>query len=279
MCESAWVGKFFGAIIVTTKRAHRIVLGNEKGGSGKSTTAVHIAVALTHAGFRVAMLDLDARQRTVARYMENRVAFAQTRDLALPTPDVAVIADGDGDLAALALRIEQTAGLDFLVIDTPGRDSALARAALAAADTIITPINDSFVDFDLIGQVDPETFAVKRPSFYAELIWDARRARAKADGVTVDWVVLRNRLATLEARNRKRVGAALEGLSGRVGFRVVSGLSERVIFREFFPRGLTLLDRSALEDFSLSHVGARAELRALITALNLPGWDASRLPA
>lgn len=259
------------------KSAHIIVLGNEKGGSGKSTTAVHIGVALAVAGHRVAMLDLDARQRTVARYIENRVAFAQKRDLALPGPDVVTIADGGGALAELELRLGQAAGLDFIVIDTPGRDSELARAALARADTIVTPINDSFVDFDLIGQVDPETFAVRRPSFYAELIWDARRARAKLDGVQVDWVVLRNRLATLEARNRKRVGAALDQLAKRVGFRVVGGLSERVIFREFFPRGLTLLDRDALEDFSLSHVGARAELRALIAGLNLPGWDAAKL--
>ena len=265
--------------MTNTKRAHLIVLGNEKGGSGKSTTGVHIAVALAHAGFGVAMLDLDSRQRTVARYLENRVAFATKRGLALPTPDCAVIADGDGDLDTLALRIDQASSLDFLVIDTPGRDSALGRAALARADTIVTPINDSFVDFDLIGQVDPETFAVKRPSFYAELIWDARRARAKANGVAVDWVVLRNRLSSLEARNRKRVGAALEALSGRVGFRVVGGLSERVIYREFFPRGLTLLDRAALDDFSMSHVAARSELRALLAALNLPGWDPARLPA
>jgi chromosome partitioning protein len=260
-------------------RAHIIVLGNEKGGSGKSTTGVHIAVALAHAGFRVAMLDLDSRQRTVARYLENRVAFAARRGLELPTPDCAVIPDGEGDVDTLALRIEQASGLDFLVIDTPGRDSALGRAALARADSIVTPINDSFVDFDLIGQVDPETFAVKRPSFYAELIWEARRARAKADGVAVDWVVLRNRLSSLEARNRKRVGAALEALSGRVGFRIVGGLSERVIYREFFPRGLTLLDRAALDDFSMSHVAARTELRGLIAALNLPGWDPARLSA
>ncbi len=259
--------------------AHIIVLGNEKGGSGKSTTAVHIGVALAHAGFRTAMLDLDSRQRTVARYLENRATFAAARNLALPTPDIAVIADGPDAVAELDLRITQASALDFLVIDTPGRDSELARAALARADTIVTPINDSFVDFDLIGQVDPETFAVKRPSFYAELIWDARRARAKADGATVDWVVLRNRLSTLEARNRKRVGAALESLSKRVGFRVVGGLSERVIFREFFPRGLTLLDRAGLEDFSLSHVGARAELRALLAGLNLPGWDTAKLAA
>ena len=288
MCETATLGKrhsgFGTRMTVTTApgtagRAHIIVLGNEKGGSGKSTTAVHIAVALAHAGFRTAMLDLDARQRTVARYLENRVAYMANRDLTLPTPDIAVVADGDGDTDVLAQRIEQARGLDFLIIDTPGRDSPLARAALARADTIVTPINDSFVDFDLIGQVDPESFAVKRPSFYAELIWDARRARAKADGVTVDWVVLRNRLSSLEARNRKRVGAALDALAPRVGFRVVGGLSERVIYREFFPRGLTLLDRAALEDFSLSHVAARAELRALLAALNLPGWDPALLPA
>ncbi len=259
------------------KSAHVIVLGNEKGGSGKSTTAVHIGVALAHAGFRTAMLDLDSRQRTVARYLENRTSFAARRGLALVGPDVAVIADGPEAEAELALRLDQARGLDFIVIDTPGRDSTLARAALARADTIVTPINDSFVDFDLIGQVDPETFAVRRPSFYAELIWDARRARARTSAVAVDWVVLRNRLSTLEARNRKRVGAALEELSKRVGFRVVGGLSERVIFREFFPRGLTLLDREALEDFSLSHVGARTELRALLAGLNLPGWDPARL--
>lgn len=265
-----------GQFVTGTKRAHVIVLGNEKGGSGKSTTAVHIGVALAHAGFRTAMIDLDARQRTVARYLENRAAFTGGRELVLPSPDVVVIADGPDAVVELALRMEQASVLDFVVIDTPGRDSDLARAALARADTIVTPINDSFVDFDLIGQVDPETFAVKRPSFYAELIFDSKRLRAR-DGVQVDWVVLRNRLSTLEARNRKRVGAALEALSKRVGFRVVGGLSERVIFREFFPRGLTLLDKEALEDFSLSHVGARAELRALLAGLNLPGWDPGKL--
>ncbi len=259
--------------------AHVIVLGNEKGGSGKSTTAVHIGVALALAGFRTAMIDLDSRQKTVARYLENRIAFAAKRGFDLATPDVAVIADGADAAAELALRLDQAAGLDFVIVDTPGRDSPLALAALARADTIVTPMNDSFVDFDLIGQVDPETFAVKRPSFYSEVIWDARRARAKATGGTVDWVVLRNRLSTLEARNMKRVGAALDALAKRVGFRVIPGLSERVVYRELFPRGLTLLDKDQLDDFSLSHVGARAELRALVSGLNLPGWSPARLAA
>ena len=255
------------------ERAHLIVLGNEKGGSGKSTTAVHVAVTLAHAGARVGIIDLDARQQTAARYLQNRAAFIAKRGLALVQPDVAVLAesaDADADRAALEARLAEWRGHDFIVIDTPGRDSPLARAALSAADTLVTPMNDSFVDLDLIGQVDPETYKVKRPSFYAELVWQSRQARAKADGGTVDWVVLRNRLSTLEARNMKRVGAALDELARRVGFRVIPGMSERVIFRELFPRGLTLLDAGALEDFSVSHIAARLELRALVTGLALP---------
>jgi chromosome partitioning protein len=262
---------------MAAQQAHLIVLGNEKGGSGKSTTAVHIAVALAHEGHRVGVVDLDSRQRTVARYLENRAAFAKKRNLTLVQPEVAVIADdpidaagSGGDVAALADRIAAWAGLDYIVVDTPGRDSAMGRAALAQADTLVTPMNDSFVDFDLIGQVDPETYKVRKLSFYSEMVWDARKARGRVDGGTVDWVVLRNRLSSLEARNMKRVGGALDELAKRVGFRVVPGLSERVIFRELFPRGLTLLDVDALEDFSLSHVAARAELRALVAGLNLP---------
>lgn len=257
--------------------AQVIVLGNEKGGTGKSTTAVHVAVALAHAGFRVGAIDLDARQRTFARYIENRAAFAAKRGLDLPTPETVVIADEtpDSDRQRLVAQIGAFArSKDAIVVDTPGRDSVLGRTAMGIADTLITPLNDSFVDFDLIGQVDPDTFKVKRPSFYAELVWEARKARAKVDGGSVDWVVLRNRLSTLEARNRKRVGGALDELSKRIGFRVIPGLSERVIYRELFPRGLTLLDTGAIDEVSLSHVTARAELRELIASLNLPMWDA-----
>ena len=145
-----------------------------------------------------------------------------------------------------------------------------AMKAVARADTLVTPINDSFVDLDLIGQVDPDTFKIKRPSFYAELVWDARKARAKTDGGTVDWVVLRNRLQHLEARNMRRVGAAVDELSKRVGFRVIPGLGERVIYRELFPKGLTLLDLGAIKEAGLSHVAARQELREMVSGLQLP---------
>jgi chromosome partitioning protein len=246
-------------------RAHRIVLGNEKGGTGKSTTAVHLALALLAAGRTVAVADLDHRQRTTARYLENRGQWIARHGASLALPPVTVIEEDEGALSGFLAT-----DADFLLIDTPGRDSPVARAALQGADTLVTPINDSFVDFDLLGQVDPDSFEVTRPSFYAELVWKARMARARTDGATVDWVVLRNRLSPLEARNRRRVGEALEALSKRIGFRVVPGLSERVIYRELFPKGLTLLDLDQLPDPSLSHVAARAELRELIAALALP---------
>ncbi len=257
------------------RRAHRIVFANEKGGTGKSTTAVHTAVALAAAGHRVAALDLDVRQKTLARYLDNRAATSRRLTLALPMPTHGVLS------LLTAAGIEQDVarlghGCDYVVIDTPGRDDPLARAAISLADTLVTPINDSFVDLDLIGQVHPDTFKVTRPSFYAELIWDLRKVRAKADGGTVDWVILRNRLQHLEAHNMRRVAAALGELSKRVGFRVIPGLGERVIYRELFPKGLTLIDVGAIPNVGLSHVAARQELREMIAGFALPlGEDAA----
>ena len=174
------------------------------------------------------------------------------------------IAALDDQVISLAL------GNDYLVVDTPGRDDIYARHLAPHANTLVTPMNDSFVDFDLIGQVDAESFKVRRLSFYSELIFEARKTRAKADGVSIDWVVLRNRLQHHDARNKKRVGDALMELSRRVGFRVIPGLSERVIFRELFPSGLTLLDKGHLGELGVSHIAARQELREMVSGLALP---------
>ena len=255
---------------------HFIVFANEKGGTGKSTTAVHTAVALASAGRSVAAIDLDARQRTLARYLENRQETERRRSIRLATPRFETI--DSADPAVIENRIDSLSReVEFIIIDTPGRDDPLARASIARSDTLVTPINDSFVDLDLIGQVDPDNYKVQRPSFYAELVWQARKLRAMRDGGTVDWVVLRNRLQHLEARNMRRVAAALAELSKRVGFRVIPGLSERVIYRELFPKGLTLLDLGAIgEDAGLAHVAARGELRELIAGLQLPDDAESR---
>src|SRR5688572_8202982 len=248
---------------------HFIVFANEKGGTGKSTTAVHSAVALAAAGRRVAALDLDTRQRTLGRYLDNRVETMKRLGEALPMPvyetfDAAKDDDVDAQLDRLA------ADAEIVVIDTPGRDDAYSRKALLRADTLVTPINDSFVDLDLIGEVDPETYRVRRPSFYAELVWNSRTQRAKTHNASVDWVLLRNRLQHIEARNMRRVGDALTELSRRVGFRVIPGLHERVIYRELFPKGLTLLDLHQIGQVGIAHIAARQELREMIAGFGLP---------
>ncbi len=259
---------------------HRIVFANEKGGTGKSTTAVHVAIALAAQGARVAAIDLDSRQRTLHRYLENRAETMRRRAITLPSATFAVYAgDSVEDLDALTESMAATA--DFIVYDTPGRDDPLARHVATRADTLVTPLNDSFVDFDLIGQVDSETFKVRRLSFYAELIWEARKKRAMATikdaRREMDWVVVRNRTGYTDARNQRRIDQALVELSRRVGFRIASGLSERVVYRELFPSGLTLLDKGHLGDLGTSHLVARQELRALVAGLNLPAVPTGQL--
>ncbi len=253
--------------------AHRIVFANEKGGTGKSTTAVHVAIALAYQGAKVAAIDLDPRQRTLHRYLENRIETERRRGIKLPGAAFAVF-EGNS-VEELDAQCDLLAdGADFLLFDTPGRDDVFARHVATQADSLVTPLNDSFVDFDLIGQVDAETFKVRRLSFYAELIWETRKKRAmatiKEQKREMDWVVVRNRTGFTEARNMKRLEGALTELSKRVGFRIANGLSERVIYRELFPSGLTLLDKGQLGELGTSHLVARQELRSLLAGLNLP---------
>jgi chromosome partitioning protein len=264
-------------------RAHVIVLGNEKGGSGKSTTAMHVLVALLRDGKRVGALDLDLRQKSFFRYLENREAYGERLGQSLLMPRRITITRSDAehrgqaaeeDRISLEDAIEAlSADCDFVIIDTPGAVSALTQAAHAAADTLITPINDSMVDFDLLGRVDPSSGKVLGPSVYSEMVWAARQRRASERRAPTDWVVLRNRIASLESRNKRRVGTVMDALSKRIGFRMVPGFSERVIFRELFLNGLTLLDlkQGGLISLTLSHVAARHEVRDMVKALDLPG--------
>jgi len=261
--------------------AHIIVVGNEKGGSGKSTTCMHVATALARLGHRVGALDLDLRQRTFGRYAENRRSYFDRTGLSLPTADYQILPEADP--AALAPNenpFDQrlTAAIaaldpvkDFIVIDCPGSHTRLSQVAHSLADTLITPLNDSFVDFDLLAQMDPATGKVKGPSIYAEMVWGARQLRAQAGLKPIDWIVVRNRMGAQQMHNKRKVGEALEDLSRRIGFRVVPGFSERVIFRELFPQGLTLLDLkdAGVEQLTLSNIAARQELRDLMAGLRL----------
>ncbi|WP_435163996.1 division plane positioning ATPase MipZ [Falsirhodobacter sp. 1013] len=263
--------------------AHIIVVGNEKGGSGKSTTCMHVATALVRMGHRVGALDLDVRQRSFGRYTENRAAFLARTGLDLPSPhylalpevEEAKVGAGENVLdRRLALGVAQLEPVsDFILIDCPGSHTRLSQVAHTLADTLITPLNDSFIDFDLLARIDPDTGKVKGPSIYSEMVWNARQLRGQAGLKPIDWIVLRNRLGAQQMHNKKKVGAALEDLSKRIGFRVAPGFSERVIFRELFPRGLTLLDLkdTGVETLNLSNIAARQEVRDLVAELRLPG--------
>ena len=252
--------------------AHIIVVGNEKGGSGKSTTSMHVATALARMGHRVGALDLDVRQRSFGRYLENRMAFLEREALTLPTPTLAELPRDEGgdplSTAVSALDAEH----DFIVIDCPGSHTKLSQMAHTLADTLVTPMNDSFIDFDLLARISPQG-EVLGPSIYAEMVWSARQLRGQAGAGPIDWVVLRNRLGTTEMHNKRKVGEALTRLSRRIGFRVAAGFAERVIFRELFPRGLTLLDLRDIgtQNLSMSNIAARQELRDLLVELRLPG--------
>jgi chromosome partitioning protein len=260
-----------------TKGVRIITVANEKGGSGKSTVAIHLAVALLRAGQSVATIDLDGRQRTFTRYIGNRIEWAHQCGKELPVPkhvcfeDESQFATAEAH-AALAGTLESLAAdHNAIIIDTPGHNHHLMRLAHVAADTLITPLNDSFVDVDVLGSVDPTTFSVTGFSHYARVVEEARHERHLAGKAETDWIVLRNRVSSTKSRNKRFVGDALRDLAEKLRFRFIDGFAERVIFREFYPRGLTAIDD--LEELTLgtrptlSHATAQLEVQQLVTSL------------
>lgn len=266
--------------------ARLIVMGNEKGGSGKSTTAMHLITALVRNGHTVGCLDLDLRQKSLFRYLDNRQDYMRRHDMVLPMPRRIVLEPSPRDSRAEAdaeeqerfqAAIAELSGEDYIVVDCPGSYSTYSRLAHAAADTLITPMNDSLVDFDMLARLDPGSGQIKGPSVYSEMVWKARQARAGTGRRPIDWVVLRNRMATLDARNKRRVASALDELARRIGFRLVPGFSERVVFRELFLSGLTLLDLRDTDPqaMTMSNIAARQEVRDLVRALDLSAASAA----
>ena len=269
-----------------SRKTHKIVIANEKGGSGKSTTAMHLIVALLRLGYRVASVDLDTRQRSLTRYIENRRAHGAATGNDLPMPEHVTFAPqtGPGERRQRDEFVSQVKRFktlyDVIVMDTPGSSTVLTRAAHAMADTLITPINDSFVDLDVLARVegcndvDSGVLRVAGPTQYSEMVWEANKQRSTGGSRRpVDWIVMRNRLSSLDARNKRRMERVLAELSGRFGFRLVPGFGERVIYRELFLSGLTMIDLGEAEGgepLTLSNVAARQEVRALVGALNLP---------
>ena len=257
-----------------------IVFGNQKGGTGKSTLAMHLIVSLLQKGNKVATIDVDARQGTLTRYIENREATKRENPeirTSVHTPVFESEAETVRQMERENLQnftelLRSLSAFDYIVVDTPGNDSNLSRIAHSFADVIITPMNESFIDLDLLVRINDSTETNIKPSTYAEMVWNQKKERIMRDKGTIDWIVLVNRMSSVASKNRTELDRVLAALARRIGFRLAKGFKERVIFRELFLSGLTLLDRNvSASQMSLSHIAARQELNDLLKALDIGG--------
>ena len=262
-------------------QAKIIVVGNEKGGAGKTTTAMHLIMSLVYLGFKVASIDSDVRQGSLTKYVQNRVQTLEDLKTTLPLSTHYLIeekSDQQGQfLTILSQELEKN---DFVVIDTPGNNNDLSQFIHSYAHVILTPINDSFVDIDLLATVCPKTMKVLKPSIYSQMVWEQKMNKAKRDKGSIDWVIMRNRITHYDTRNKRNVEGVIEELSKRVGCRIAPGFGDRVIFRELFLKGLTLLDVKNPNlgiQFSVTHIAARQELVAMLKSLNLMNTESVKL--
>lgn len=265
------------------KTPYFFVVGNEKGGAGKTTCCMHLICSLLDHGFTVASIDADVRQRSLTRYIQNRADYnALNADNKVPEPThftldeskAQNIAEKDSQESQIFEEVlaKIDSKFDIVVIDTPGSSSHYSRLAHACANTVITPMNDSFIDLDLIARINPKDFSVISPSIYSEMVWKQKMVKMQKTGKSMEWIVMRNRLASVESTNKKNMSLALESISKRLGIKVAPGFSERVIFRELFLQGLTLVDLTKArrdKSFSVSHIAARQELRDFLDYIGI----------
>lgn len=243
-----------------------IVYANEKGGVGKSTLAFHHAIALANGGHKVAAIDLDRRQQSLARAIANRENTARCLGKALPSPRYGVLHQQSGT------QLHQEIGrigsdCDFVIIDVPGTDSPLARYAMALADTLVTPINASHFDLDVLGHFDPVSGALRQPGPFASCVRDINTERARAGRPLGSWIVVKNRVRKAERCQQARVDNALTQLAGEMEFEVSDGLSERVIYRELLPFGLTCQDLHRIPEIGRSTPQASREIEKIVCRL------------
>lgn len=257
-----------------------IVFGNEKGGTGKSTLAMHLAIFLLQQKKQVGLIDIDARQGTVSRYCMNRRSYQahlpQPLCLAIHSNHITRISDHNEELSItndniptaeqlVQYALSQMQHCDFIIIDTPGNDTELSRIAHTYADILLTPVNESMIDIDLLAQNNAGQLT---PSIYAEMVWKQRMIRASQRKAPIQWFVVRNRMTSLQSNNRQEVLKVLQELSKRLSFSLCEGFFERVVFRELFNAGLTIIDHHQPTK-NLSHIAAKKEIQQLAQEMML----------
>ncbi|MFT5182775.1 MAG: chromosome partitioning protein [Alphaproteobacteria bacterium] len=282
------IGAEMGFAGVQGPRRKVVVIGNEKGGTGKSTTALHLAVATLYQGYRVGTLDLDSRQATLSRYLKNRERYAATAQ-SLPLPHSLRIDEPDGEniaeievsaRRAIEAALAKLAACDVVFVDTPGSPTVLSRIGHEYANVLLTPVNDSLLDIDVLAEIDPVNRKIIAPCHYCRMAWEFGNQRIIDGLAPLDWVVIRNRLPHIHSRNREDIDQILTKLANRIGFRLAPGLGERVIFRELFLNGLTVLDLptvAADRPLSATQQSAGQEISALLEALNVVPQNADAL--
>lgn len=273
--------KFGDNTTLNNKKTITIVIGNEKGGAGKTTTAMHLITSLLVLGFKVTSVDVDSRQKSLSRYIENREMTNSLSSNPLVMPLHNIIPETLPNLQGeeldkakedIFLNIIESANndSDFIIIDTPGNNTFISNLAHSHADIIITPLNDSFVDLDVLAKINATNFSIEKPTHYSQMIWEQKMKRAGRNQESIEWIVLRNRLTNLDAKNKRNMTQVINKLANRIGFRHIDGFSERVIFRELFLKGITLVDLMSQNiPLTLSHIGARQELTTFLKNIQL----------
>jgi chromosome partitioning protein len=255
--------------------AHVIVFANEKGGVGKSTLSFHCAVGLVHSGARVLAIDADSRQRSLSQTLDLRSGTATALKADLPCPRHVVLdQQGSAHLCQEMLRLGSDA--DFIVIDLPGFDSVTARAAMSIANTLVTPVGNSTFDIMALGKLDPVTRALVAPGYFSTLVGAIRKERSTFDPAPLDWLVFKNRTRSGDRRLEVQIDDALAQMAGPMGFRIGSGLAERIVYRDLLCYGLTYLDLDRIPGLGRR----RSEIeRQIVDMLALPGLPIERTPA
>ena len=254
---------------ISNSKAHIIVIGNEKGGTGKSTLAMHLAVKLLLENFKIAVIDLDGRQGSLSKYIANRRSFCAKNNISLPTPVHYIfepLPDEANRSEITDLIAELSTKFDAVIIDTPGSKNYLFELAHQYPHTLITPITDSLVDLSAIADFDPDTGEILHAGHYAEFVWEAKKSLAAKGLPYLNWVVCGNKISPIRSKNKNIVFAKLENLAKLYGFRFTPGLKDRVIYKELFLDGLTVLDLTREElhrRMTMSHLAAKMELTDL----------------